>query len=112
MRAANNENQVAHGANEIAKRTYLADLAPRSLDFIRWVFGSDGLPNLKLLAIGDFSNAGRWADYNMVLCRDESLQEQEGLNFRILTDVDTYYWDVIDDNMDMLAACPADPLFW
>jgi hypothetical protein len=48
----------------------------------------------------------------MILCRDEGLQDQEGLNFRTLTDGDIHYWDLIDDNVDMLAACSADPLLW
>lgn len=115
MRARNGntdiKEQVAHRANAIARRSYLT-LAPHVLDSVRWVFSDNGLPRLKVLAIGDFSNAGRWAHHNMILCRDDSLQEQEGLNFRTLTDGDTLYWDMINDNMDLLTACPADPLFW
>lgn len=116
MRARNGntdiKEQVAHRANAIARRSYLTDLAPHVLDSVRWMFSGDGLPTLQVLAIGDFSNAGRWADHNMLLCRDESLQEQEGLNFRTLTDGDAQHWDMIDDNMDFLTACPADPLYW
>lgn len=104
--------QNAHRANVIARLSYLTDVAPQVLDLVRWVFSDNGLPRLKVLAIGDFSNAGRWADHNMILWRDDSLQEQEGLNFRTLTDGDTQHWGMIADNMDLLAACPADPLFW
>lgn len=77
------------------------------LNFARWAFSTDGLPNLKILAWGDFSQEGRWAKYNILLCRDQSLLGQKGFNFRTLVDSDTYYWDLIDDNMSMLAVCPA-----
>jgi hypothetical protein len=78
------------------------------LAFAMWAFCEDGLPDLRILAYGDFSKGDRWAYQNILLCRDESLPETGGFNFRTLLDTDTYYWDLIDDNMDMLGACPAD----
>jgi hypothetical protein len=87
-------------------------LTAEVLNFAEWAFSPDGLPDLKILAYGDFSNEGRWAKYNMLLCRDQSPLEQMGSKFRVLIDLDTFYWDLIDDNMDMLAACPADPIMW
>ncbi|KAN0095953.1 hypothetical protein V8E51_014758 [Hyaloscypha variabilis] len=85
-----------------------ADLLP----FAKWAFSEEGLPDLRILAWGDFSKDGRWADQNILLCRDESLVETRGVNFRELWDTDMYYWDLIDENMDMLGACPADTILW
>jgi hypothetical protein len=73
------------------------------------MFSPDGLPDPKIL-LGDFSNGGRWADYNMLLCRDQSLLKQTGFTFRTLEDADMYYWDLVDENIDMLAAYPADSI--
>jgi hypothetical protein len=88
---ADNEKHMVNRANKFANRFSLAELTPSFLDFVRWIFGQDGLPNLKILAIGDFSNSGRWAEYNMILCRDESLQDREGINFRTLMHGDFHY---------------------
>ena len=67
------------------------DLTKDFLSGTRWAFSLDGLPNLKILSLGDFSHEGWWAEYNMLLCKDESLQEQKGFKFRTLADQDTYY---------------------
>lgn len=60
--------------------------------------------------MGDFSYDGRHASHNIILCRDESIVEEGGYNFRTLRDTDEEYWHMIDDNMDMWAACPASTL--
>jgi hypothetical protein len=78
--------------------------------FAKWAFSEEGFPDLRILAWGDFSKDGRWADQSILLCRDESLFETSGSNFRTLSDSDTYYWDLIDENMDMLEACSADTI--
>lgn len=41
-------------------------------DLAQWAFGPKGLPELQLLAYGDFSHKGRYHKYTMLLCRNES----------------------------------------
>ena len=77
-----------------------------------WVFSGDGLPDLPILAYVDFSKGDHWAYQNILLCRDESLPGRGGFNFRTLLDTDTYYWDLIGGNMDMLGPCPADTILY
>jgi hypothetical protein len=43
------------------------------LQFALWAFSEDGLPDLQILAWGDFSHNGRWRACNALLCRDQSL---------------------------------------
>jgi hypothetical protein len=81
------------------------------LKFARWAFGPEGIPELRILAWGDFSHSGRWAESNVLLCRDQSI-ESAGTNFRTLRDSDFNYWDLVDENMDMLSACSPDHLLW
>lgn len=83
---------------------------PGFLQFAQWAFSEVGLPDLQVLAWGDFSYEGRWLSHNALLCRDDSILERAGFNFRTPLDADMC-WDLIDDNMDLLAACPSDDLF-
>jgi hypothetical protein len=85
---------------------------PEFLAFAMWAFSEDRLLDLRILAYGDFSKGERWEDQNVLLCRDESLPEKWGFNFRTLLDTDTYYWDLIGGNMDMLGPCPADTILY
>ena len=87
----------------IADRLGRNDLTCEVLEFAQWAFSEDGLPDLEILAWGDFSNESRWAEHSMLLCRDQSLLKHRGANFRTLADSDTYYWSLIHGNMDMLA---------
>lgn len=96
---------------KIAQSSPLDEVDPAFLQFAIWAFGKDGLPDLRVLAWGDFSYDSRWAEYNALLCRDQSLVDEVGFTFRTPLDSDTYYWDLIDDNIDMLAACPSDSMF-
>ncbi|KAF2174668.1 hypothetical protein K469DRAFT_756655 [Zopfia rhizophila CBS 207.26] len=73
------------------------------LKFARWASSSDGLQNLQVIAWGNFSYEGRYAQDNVLLCR-------KGAEFRPLTVADTYFWDLININMDMLATCPFDSI--
>lgn len=41
------------------------------LAFVHWAFGPDGLTTLQVLALGDFSFWGRFADDQVLLCRQE-----------------------------------------
>lgn len=76
--------------------------------FAKWLFGPEGLPNLQILAGGDFSREGRYSEYNTLLCRPKS-QCSDG--YEELTPDNVPLWNIVYDNMDMLAACPyPDPL--
>jgi hypothetical protein len=98
-------------AQKIANRTYFEGPAQELVKFARWAFGPEGMPELRVLEWGDFSHDGRWDESNALLCRDQSL-EPTGTNFRTLRDSDYIYWDLIDENMDMLSACSTDHLLW
>ncbi|RDH21255.1 hypothetical protein M747DRAFT_223860, partial [Aspergillus niger ATCC 13496] len=67
--------------------------------FAKWAFSADGLPNLTVLAWGDFSHEGHYSEHNDLLCRC-------GTGYRRLNPSDISLWDLVNDNMDMLAACP------
>ena len=68
-------------------------------DFAQWAFSADGLPNLQVVVLGDFSYWGRYSKYNILLCRSEN-------GYKTLTPSEVLPWDILQDNMDMLAACP------
>ena len=70
-------------------------------------FGPEGIPELRILAWGDFSHDGRWGESNVPLCRDQSL-EPTRTSFQTLRDSDFDYRDLIDENMDTLSACSPD----
>ncbi|GKZ48145.1 hypothetical protein AbraIFM66951_011901 [Aspergillus brasiliensis] len=69
----------------------------------KWAFSADGLPKLDVLAWGDFSYEGRYSKYNVLFCRSET-------GYRRLSPSDVWLWDLVNDNMDMLAACPFDDI--
>ncbi|EEQ35127.1 conserved hypothetical protein [Microsporum canis CBS 113480] len=64
------------------------------LDFTKWAFSDDGLPELQVLAWGMFSRDTP-LDNNMLFCRSED-------GFKPLTRADVYAWDFFQQNMDML----------
>ncbi|KAL5349532.1 hypothetical protein ACLOAV_005827 [Pseudogymnoascus australis] len=99
--------KISTRTERIANRSDFSGPAQALLKFARWAFSSEGIPELRILAWGDFSHNGRWGESNVILCRDQSL-EPTGTNFRRLRDSDLNYWDMIDDNMDMLSACSPD----
>ena len=72
-------------------------------EFAHWAFGADGFPNLQVLAFGDFSYQGRYSKYNVLLCRSEN-------GYTKLTRAQIPYWDLIQNHMDMLGACPFDDI--
>jgi hypothetical protein len=97
-------------ARRIANKSHFGELDHEFFKFARWAFSPEGLPELRILAWGDFSHNGRWRDSNILLCRDWS--DQSGSYFRTLKNSDFDYWELIDENMDMLSACPSDQLLW
>ena len=66
--------------------------------FAQWAFSADGLPNLQFLALGDFSFEGPYSEYNVLLCRSDG-------GYQRLTRTDVQAWDIIQNNMDTIAAC-------
>ncbi|XRM42967.1 hypothetical protein ABZX51_006177 [Aspergillus tubingensis] len=67
--------------------------------FAEWAFSADGLPDLTVLAWGDFSHEGHFSQYNRLYCRSKT-------GYRRLNASDISLWDLVNVNMDMLAACP------
>ena len=91
------------------------------LNFVKWAFGPDGLPNLLIIAYGDFSLKERFGWTQILFCRYprpgvciSSAQEDKSgvfgpaLPFRIMHPEDEYLWDEIDGGREMLKACPQD----
>lgn len=75
------------------------------IDCARWAFSDKGLPNLEIFAFGDFSGEGQYASQNLLLCRDGNTSERGRPALRAITYEDYHLWDLIHENMDMLAAC-------
>ncbi|KAL9091325.1 MAG: hypothetical protein Q9165_004959 [Trypethelium subeluteriae] len=87
---------------------------PEALTFARWAFGHDGLPDLQIIAFGDFALQGRRP--NILLCREKyGLRvSQSGFKstspFREVTEEEARSWSIIQENADFLSACPEDRL--
>jgi hypothetical protein len=81
-------------------------LVPRSseeeiLEFAEWVFSSDGLRSLLILAYGDFTDRQEAISY--IFCR-ESVGAC-GMTFRKFSRKDEYLWDYIPGGVSMLTSC-------
>ena len=90
---------------------------PELLEFADWAFGPEGLPQLEILAYGDFSYQGRQP--NTLLCRPQGLKQimagrkttlASKSPYRQVTKEDVRLWKVVQDNLDLLEACPEDYL--
>jgi hypothetical protein len=84
-------------------------------DLAQWAFGPKGLLFLQVIAFGDFSYEGRYAQSNVFLCRNIGPhqvhgQDMAGQTFRHLSDDDQSLRDLLDKYSEILEACPADPL--
>lgn len=101
----------------LRKDDALSQLGKAFGEFAQWVFGPTGILSLRLLAFGDFSYNGRFAKYNMLLCRMEQQQaqitipESQRLYFRPVKGDDKTLHELLDKHSDVLEACPADSLF-
>lgn len=96
---------------------YFLRALPAVKRFANWVFGPDGLTALEILAYGDFSFQGRQP--NLLFCRSQDMVVDEddaatspGPKFHTLTAQDTRLWDVVQENLDFLEACPEDYLLY
>ena len=97
----------------------LVDSVPRSLlALAEWAFGPNGLPNLRILAWGDFGYYDRWVGVNKLYCRKEGAQHCTSTSdirqsaFREVGRRDYNLREFVKKNQDMLAACPGDSLLY
>jgi hypothetical protein len=90
---------------------------PELLKFVDWVFGSEGLPELDILAYNDFCYRGRQP--NILLCRSQDLKQiMAGTKiistskspYRQVIKKDVRLWKMVQENFDLLEACPEDYL--
>ncbi|CAD6584623.1 MAG: hypothetical protein ASARMPRED_001820 [Alectoria sarmentosa] len=77
-------------------------------DFVRWAFGSRGLPKLRILAFGDFSYDGRHKGKSLLFYR-QRIGSPYG--FRLASKENVIDLSGIDKPFDFLGACPTDPLY-
>ncbi|KAH1305889.1 hypothetical protein KXV68_003028 [Aspergillus fumigatus] len=75
------------------------------LRFAEWAFSVDGLPNLEILAWGDFSYGGRYSKFNVILGKVGGDGGYRGLALSNVA-----HLDILENNMGMLAACPLDDI--
>ena len=68
------------------------------LDFVIWAFGPQGLPDLQIIAYGDFSAQGRYTRFNSLFRRD-----RDGL-FCELTKAASG-WPLIEKHREALESC-------
>lgn len=82
----------------------LYDVSTGLGDFAHWAFSGDGLPNLRILAYGDFAHDDRFKDTQVLLCRN--LAESSRRSFRFIQDSDVDLHTLLAANMELLRACP------
>ena len=88
-------------------------------ELLEWAFGPKGPPNLRVVAYGDFSYDGRYAEHNSFFCKREPpiprattsvLGMEKTRIFRVVEKKDVLWDDVITPVKHLLAACPVDQL--
>jgi hypothetical protein len=102
----------------IENEPQLAGAPQDLLRLAQWAFGPDGLPILRIIAYGDFSYNGRYAEYTKLLCRKQPNSSkdknskaailQTERKFKRLAENDMALQDLVRDNLDMLGACAVD----
>ncbi|KAG8534055.1 uncharacterized protein KY384_000898 [Bacidia gigantensis] len=115
-------------------RDWIAEEAEELEEFADWAFSSEGFPNLKVLASGDFSHDGRYARSQAMWCRVEHLANEDNdrikaggrgdkgkgkeviragsrICYRRMTGTEIRKDEFVQENMDMLASCPVTPYF-
>ena len=79
--------------------------------FVLWIFGDDHLPNLQVLAFGDFSYGNRYYERNILLCKQDP--KEGGLNFRVMGKEEICgFEDRGLLNFDFLSACSKVNLYY
>lgn len=80
--------------------------------FADWIFGADGIASLSILAYGDFSCHGRFADDCFMLCRGPLL-DAGGKPYRFYfsgSRRDPALEELLQKHSGFLEACPTDTL--
>jgi hypothetical protein len=88
-------------------------------DLAQWAFGPEGFASLQLIAYGDFSYDGRYAQNNLFLGRNVGElrykvyrhEELMGNNLRdFWSDDERRFNKLIEKHSEMLSACPIDSI--
>ena len=93
----------------IKNRTWLEEEKKELETFANWAFGAHGFPNLQVIAYGDFSYGKRFATTQRFLCR-ETYRPTRNKKWRPVQLSDAAHLELIEENMDMLSACPVSQL--
>ncbi|KAM0801053.1 hypothetical protein BDR22DRAFT_962536 [Usnea florida] len=91
---------------------------PHHYDLASWAFSPDGLPNLQVLAHGDFSHSGRYVEDSFIFGRDGAIPDTSTLTVWAGPKPDAGFSllgqgarnEVVARYGDFLSACPVDPL--
>jgi hypothetical protein len=71
-------------------------------NFVKWVFGRDGIGSLQMLAFGDCSYDCSFKDNHILLCKDPSKER----GFPPVSSSDSELQALVGRNMDFLGSCP------
>ena len=77
-------------------------------DFSRWAFSSRELPELRVLAFGDFCYDGRYKDKSLLFCR-QPIGSAHG--FRLASKEDVISLSGVDTPFEFLSACPMEAIY-
>ena len=100
-----------------ASKYWGTEWIPRQLGrFAEWAFNpTNGLPELQVLAFGDFSHHGRWKTYSAFFERmDPAFDEEDHLPhgvvvpFRCFESITDGYEDFLEQYKDFLGVCNTD----
>ncbi|KAJ5460988.1 uncharacterized protein N7458_002540 [Penicillium daleae] len=88
--------------------------AEEFLKFAEWAFGPNGLPNLRVLAFGDFSHEDRYPSQQFLVRRlrqgeigQSNPEKLSTLSFSSANVTDPWIWDgVVVDGSKFIGACP------
>jgi hypothetical protein len=121
-RIVNQTNTLApsnYRLSEAAQKPTSVCDAEEFLSFADWAFGPSGLPNLEILAFGDFSYEDRYSSQQFLVRRvgdaEECIQEDDrlamyepsGLSFCSADIADPRIWNRVSmDGAQFLGACP------
>ncbi|KAL5335935.1 hypothetical protein BJX70DRAFT_373963 [Aspergillus crustosus] len=78
--------------------------------FLEWNLGPDGLPNLDIVAFGDFFYVSTEGESTALYCRDRNGEiatdgdgsAESGKGYRVLTKEDSEIWEFYQSNLHML----------
>lgn len=96
-------------ANVVRERGRIGSEFRKELDdFADWVFGPKGFSQLLVLVYGDFAFHEECEGHNALYCRKNpgGLAETEPPRWEVLTSANKKLWNLVQDNMDLLSACP------